>query len=232
MKRTQILLAEDEEHMGGLLRDYLIMKNYLVDWYMDGEQVSKYFSAKKYHLCLLDVMMPKKDGFTVAKEIRQKNAYIPIIFLTAKSMPEDVEEGFAAGADDYIRKPFNLEELLLRIEAILRRTKSMPEEELLSEKIFHIGKLLFDFEKQTLVNKDKTVNISLTGKEAELLRLLCVHKNKVLDRHFALSRVWKEENYFNARSMDVYITKLRKYLSADPSVTIINERGKGFKLVS
>jgi DNA-binding response OmpR family regulator len=231
MKKVQILLAEDEEHMGELLREYLVLKNYLVDWYVNGEQVLKYFSAKKYDLCLLDVMMPKKDGFTTAKEIRQKNAHIPIIFLTAKSMHEDILDGFASGADDYITKPFSLEELLLRIEAILRRTKS-GQVELSPEKSFRIGSLLFDFDKQTLANDDKTVNISLTNKEAELLRLLCIHKNKVLDRNFALSMVWKEENYFNARSMDVYISKLRKYISADPSVSIINERGKGFKLVS
>ncbi|MDR2359487.1 MAG: response regulator transcription factor [Prevotellaceae bacterium] len=231
MKKIQILLAEDEEHMGELLREYLVLKNYLVDWYVNGEQVSKYFSAKRYDLCILDVMMPKKDGFTVAKEIRKKNTYIPIIFLTAKTMHEDLMEGFASGADDYIAKPFNLEELSLRIEAILRRTKNVRVE-LSPEKLFQLGSLLFDFEKQTLTNDDKTVNISLTNKEAELLRLLCIHKNKVLDRHFALSTVWKEENYFNARSMDVYITRLRKYISADPSVTIINERGKGFKLVS
>jgi DNA-binding response OmpR family regulator len=231
MKKTQILLAEDEESMGTLLREYLTGKNYLVDWYMDGEQVSKYFHAKKYDLCILDVMMPKKDGFTAAKEIRQKNPYIPIIFLTAKSMPENVSEGFASGADDYMTKPFNLEELLWRIGAILRRTKNATAE-WSPEKIFHIGSLCFDFEKHTLSNEDKTVNINLTSKETELLRLLCIHKNKVLDRNFALSTVWKEESYFNARSMDVYITKLRKYISADPSVTIINERGKGFKLVS
>ncbi|MDR3351212.1 MAG: response regulator transcription factor [Prevotellaceae bacterium] len=231
MKKTQILLAEDEEHMGELLREYLVLKNYQVDWYQDGEQVSKYFSSKKYDLCILDVMMPKKDGFTVAKEIRQKNTYIPIIFLTAKSIHDDVMEGFASGADDYITKPFSLEELLLRIEAVLRRTR-IAQVDLTSEKLFCIGSLVFDFEKQSLANGEKGIHISLTGKEAELLRLLCVYKNKVLDRNFALSVVWKEENYFNARSMDVYITKLRKYLRADPSVAIINERGRGFKLVS
>jgi DNA-binding response OmpR family regulator len=231
MKKIQILLAEDEEHMGALLREYLTGKNYIVDWYTDGEQATKYFHAKKYDLCIFDVMMPKKDGFTAAREIRQKNPYIPIIFLTAKSMPEDVSEGFASGADDYLTKPFNFEELMWRIGAILRRTKSAPAE-WSSQKVFRIGSLLFDFEKHTLANNDKTVNITLTSKEAALLHLLCVHKNKVLDRNFALSMVWQEENYFNARSMDVYITKLRKYISADPSVNIINERGKGFKLVS
>lgn len=231
MKKIQILLAEDEEHMGALLCEYLTGKNYLVDWYTDGEQATKYFHAKKYDLCLFDVMMPKKDGLTAAREIRQKNPFVPVIFLTAKSMPDDVSEGFASGADDYITKPFNFEELMWRISAILRRTKSAPAE-WSSQKVFYIGSLRFDFEKHTLTNDNKTVNITLTSKEAALLRLLCMNKNKVLDRNFALNTVWKAENYFNARSMDVYITKLRKYLSADPAVTIINERGKGFKLVS
>jgi DNA-binding response OmpR family regulator len=231
MKKIQILLAEDEENMGMLLREYFMGKNYLVDWYVDGEQVSRYFSVKKYDLCILDVMMPKKDGFTVAKEIRQKNPQIPIIFLTAKSMSEDVLKGFSLGADDYMTKPFSLEELLLRIEAILRRVKTV-QPEWSAEKTFRIGSFLFDFDKRTLSNETQTVNVFLTNKEAELLRLLCIHKNEVLDRNSALSIVWKEENYFNARSMDVYITKLRKYMRADPSVNIINVRGKGFKLVS
>jgi DNA-binding response OmpR family regulator len=229
MKTVHILLAEDEENMGLLLHDYLSAKNYTVDWYRDGEQATKYCCAKKYDLCILDVMMPKKDGFMVAKEIRQKNPHIPIIFLTAKSMPEDMLLGFAAGADDYMKKPFNLDELLWRIEAILRRTKTV-QIEASHKKIFQIGRFTFDFEKQTLSGGETTID--LTSKEADLLRLLCVYKNKVLDRNFALSTVWKEENYFNARSMDVYITKLRKYMKEDPSVHIINVRGKGFKLVS
>jgi DNA-binding response OmpR family regulator len=229
MKKVHILLAEDEENMGVLLRDYLSTKNYTVDWYADGEQATKYFCAKKYDLCIFDVMMPKKDGFTAAKEIRKKNPHIPIIFLTAKSMSGDMSEGFAAGADDYITKPFNLDELLWRIEAILRRTKNV-QAEVSQEKVFQIGSFTFDFEKQTLSGEKTTV--ALTSKEAELLRLLCIYKNKVLDRNFALSTVWKEENYFNARSMDVYITKLRKYIKEDPLVQIINIRGKGFKLVS
>jgi DNA-binding response OmpR family regulator len=229
LKKTQILLAEDEENMGALLRDYLNIKGYSIDWYTDGEQASTHFLAKKYDLCILDVMMPKKDGFTVAREIRHKNPHVPVIFLTAKSMGEDIKEGFSTGADDYITKPFSIEELLYRIEAILRRSKRSMEVEMPKETVFAIGNYTFDFGRQTLAIGTK--EISLTAKESDLLRLLCVNKNQILDRNYTLSTVWTGENYFNARSMDVYITKLRKYLSEDSSVQIINVRGRGFKLV-
>ncbi len=228
-KKTQILLAEDDENMGALLRDYLNVKGYAADWYSDGEQASKHFLSKRYDICILDVMMPKKDGFTVAKEIRLMAPGVPLIFLTAKSQRDDVLEGFATGADDYLTKPFNIEELLLRIEAILRRTKNTVAENDL-DKTFQIGSYAFDFGKQILMRNGKT--IVLTTKEAQLLRLLCVNKNQVLDRNFALSTIWAEDSYFNARSMDVYITKLRKYLKDDQTVTILNVRGRGFKLIS
>jgi DNA-binding response OmpR family regulator len=230
VKKTCILLAEDDDNIGSLLRDYLAAKGYSVDWYADGESATKYFDVKKYDLCILDVMMPKKDGFTAAKEIRKRNEYIPIIFLTAKSMKDDLSEGFASGADDYMTKPFSTEELLWRIEAILRRTRNahsadVPED----QSVFTIGNFTFDFTKQTLSNNKGTA--MLTTKEAQLLQLLCIHQNQVLDRNYALGKVWAEENYFNARSMDVYITKLRKFLKSDPSISIVNVRGQGFKLV-
>jgi DNA-binding response OmpR family regulator len=229
MEKTKILLAEDEENMGALLRDYLAIKGYEVDWFSDGEQALKHFFSTKYDICILDVMMPKKDGFTVAREIRQIDLLTPVIFLTAKSMRDDILEGFAVGADDYLSKPFSIEELLLRIEAILRRTKGIRATAS-QEQVFKIGGYTFDFAKQTLSSASSSH--SLTTKEAELLRLLCINKNQVLDREFALSTIWVSDTPYNARSMDVYITKLRKYMKDDPSITILNVRGRGFKLIS
>jgi len=172
-------------------------------------------------------MMPIKDGFTLAKEIRMANPAMPILFLTAKSLKEDVIEGFSIGADDYMTKPFSIEELLMRIEAILRRTrKDSPDSE---QSSFQIGRYLFDATKQTLQLDDEVRK--LTTKESELLKYLCINKNSLLDRNFALKTIWVDDSYFNARSMDVYITKLRKYLADDPTIEIINVRGKGFKLI-
>ena len=227
MEESRILLAEDDENLGSLLREYLGLKGFKTDLYPNGNKAYKGFIQEHYDLCLLDVMMPEKDGFTLAKEIRQINSDIPIIFLTAKSLKEDVIEGFTLGADDYITKPFSMEELLFRIEAILRRTMqgTIPE-----DGVFKIGKYDFDPQKQTLAFKNKVQK--LTTKEAELLKLLCTNKNKVLERNFALRTIWYDDNYFNARSMDVYITKLRKYLKEDPTVEILNVHGKGFKIVS
>jgi DNA-binding response OmpR family regulator len=171
-------------------------------------------------------MMPKKDGFTLAMDVRMLNTDIPIIFLTAKSMKDDVIEGFKIGADDYMTKPFSMEELLFRIEAILRRTVGEGDS---SQMVFKLGKLTFDSRKQTLSNSNHQVK--LTTKESELLRLLCVNANKVLERNFALKTIWVDDNYFNARSMDVYITKLRKYLKDEEGIEIINVHGKGYKLI-
>ncbi|RLD34586.1 MAG: DNA-binding response regulator, partial [Bacteroidetes bacterium] len=179
------------------------------------------------NLCLLDVMMPEKDGFALAKDIRQVNSDIPIIFLTAKSLKQDVLEGFSIGADDYITKPFSMEELLFRIEAILRRTEQLLNK---TQDIYQIGKYTFEIQKQNLTINHKAQK--LTTKEAELLKLLCINQNKVLERNYALRTIWLDDNYFNARSMDVYITKLRKYLHEDPSIEIINVHGKGFKLIN
>ncbi len=226
MEEIRILLAEDDDNLGSLLKEYLVIKGYKADRYPDGNKAYKGFLKERYNLCLLDVMMPEKDGFTLAKEIRQINSDIPIIFLTAKSLKQDVLEGFALGADDYITKPFSMEELLYRIEAILRRTQQSLNK---PQEIYQIGNYSFDTLKQTLTINNKVQK--LTTKEAELLKLLCTHQNKVMERNFALRTIWFDDNYFNARSMDVYITKLRKYLNEDSSIEIINVHGKGFKLI-
>ena len=226
-EKLRILLCEDDENLGMLLREYLQAKGYSAELYPDGEAGYKAFLKNKYDLCVFDVMMPKKDGFTLAKEVRQINSEIPIIFLTAKAMKEDVLEGFKLGADDYMSKPFSMEELLLRIEAVLRRSTGLkPEDE---QEIFKIGKLTFNSKKQTLFDGEEEQK--LTTKESELLKLLCQNVNKVLERNYALKNIWADDNYFNARSMDVYITKLRKHLKKDPSVEIINVHGKGYKLI-
>ncbi len=226
MDKIRILLAEDDENLGMLLKEYLQAKGYETVLFTDGDHAYKGFITDHFDLCLLDIMMPVKDGFTLAREIRQLNSDIPIIFLTAKSMKEDVFEGFRIGADDYITKPFSMEELLFRIEAILRRTKPGQGE---NQNQFRIGKYLFDANKQELTFGNQVQK--MTTKESELLRLLCNNKNKILERNFALRTIWMDDNYFNARSMDVYITKLRKYLKDDPSVEIINIHGKGYKLI-
>jgi DNA-binding response OmpR family regulator len=225
-KRTKLILAEDDENLGLLLREYLIAKGYDTDLFPDGEAAYKGFQKNQYDFCIFDVMMPKKDGFTLAKEIRMLNSEIPIIFLTAKSMKDDVIEGFKIGADDYMTKPFSMEELLFRIEAILRRINGESDN---SQTIFKLGKFIFNARKQTLA--DGNENTKLTTKEADLLKLLCVNANKILERNFALKTIWVDDNYFNARSMDVYITKLRKHLKSEVGIEIINVHGKGYKLI-
>lgn len=224
-KEYKILLTEDDENLGMLLREYLVAKGYDTDLKLDGEAGYEAFMSNKYDVCIFDVMMPKKDGFTLAKEIRMVNTEVPIIFLTAKSMKDDIFQGFKIGADDYLTKPFSMEELLFRIEAILRRTKGS----LASQDVYQIGKFKFDTQKQQLIDGDTMTK--LTTKESELLKLLCNNANRVLERNFALKTIWVDDNYFNARSMDVYITKLRKHLRPDPSVEILNVHGKGYKLV-
>ncbi len=210
--RLRILLCEDDENLGMLLREYLQAKGLNADLFPDGESGYKAFLKGKYDLCVLDVMMPKKDGFALAQEIRTVNSEVPIIFLTAKSLKEDILEGFKIGADDYITKPFSMEELVFRIEAILRRVKGKKGKEIT---MYKIGKFTFDTQKQVLLIDDKVTK--LTTKESELLSLLCAHVNEILERNFALKTIWIDDNYFNARSMDVYITKLRKHLKDDPS---------------
>lgn len=226
---VNILLAEDDENLGSLLKEYLNAKNYHASLYPDGVEAFEGFKANTFELCIIDIMMPKMDGFTLARKIRDIDSKIPFIFLTAKTMKEDILEGFSIGADDYITKPFSMEELLYRIQAILRRTLDNGSEQP-EDKIFQIGKYQFDANKQllTIDNHSK----KLTTKESELLRLLCENKNRMLDRNYALRSIWEDDSYFNARSMDVYITKLRKYLKKDPDVQILNIHGKGYKLIS
>ncbi|MDR3309219.1 MAG: response regulator transcription factor [Tannerella sp.] len=226
-EQLKILFCEDDENLGMLLREYLQAKGFSTDLFPDGDAGYKGFLKEKYDLCVLDVMMPKKDGFTLAQEIRQVNSEIPIIFLTAKTMKDDILEGFKLGADDYLTKPFSMEELLLRIEAILRRVKGKKIKDV---PYYTIGKFTFDTQKQTLTLGQKVTK--LTTKECELLSLLCAHINEVLERNYALKTIWVDDNYFNARSMDVYITKLRKLLKEDPNIEIINIHGKGYKLIA
>jgi DNA-binding response OmpR family regulator len=226
--KPKILLVEDEPNLGTLLKDYLNVKGFDTVLCTDGQQGFDTFAKQKFDLCILDIMLPVKDGFTLAKEIRQADKHIPIIFLTAKSLPDDKIEGFKSGADDYLTKPFNMEELLFRVKAVLKRASSVPgvNDE---EGNFVIGNFIFDPTKQIL--KSDKEERKLTSKESELLRLLCLNMNKTMDRNFALKTIWHDDSYFNARSMDVYITKLRKYLKADPRIEILNVHGKGFKLL-
>ena len=224
--QMKLLLCEDDENLGMLLREYLQAKNYNAELCTDGEQGYRAFQRNRFDLCILDINMPKKDGLSLAHDIRLINPNIPIVFLTARTLKEDILEGFKSGADDYITKPFSMEELVLRIEAILRRVRGKKNKD---TSIYHLGRFTFDVNKQTLVIDGETTK--LTTKEAELLSLLCTHTNEILQRDFALKSIWIDDNYFNARSMDVYITKLRKLLKADPEVEIINIHGKGYKMV-
>lgn len=224
-KNIKILLAEDDINLGNLLCDYLKAKGYHTVLAANGEEAFNLFAKGNYNLCLLDVMMPVKDGFTVAKEIRKINDKIPIIFLTAKSMKEDTLQGFQVGADDYITKPFSMEELLARITAVLRRTVGENKQQEKTE--FAIGKYSFDYQKRILSLEKESQK--LTSKENELLRLLCLNEGKVLERTYALKAIWEDDNYFNARSMDVYIAKLRKHLNKDENIEIMNVHGRGFR---
>lgn len=226
-ENLKILLCEDDENLGMLLREYLQAKGFEALLCPDGEVGYREFQKAKFDICVLDVMMPKKDGFTLAQEIRQQNSEMPIIFLTAKTLKEDILEGFKIGADDYITKPFSMEELVMRIEAILRRVKGKKNRE---NTVYRIGRFTFDTQKQLLTIGEKQTK--LTTKENELLALLCAHSNEILQRDYALKTIWIDDNYFNARSMDVYITKLRKHLKEDDQIEIINIHGRGYKLIT
>ena len=226
MEAKKILLVEDDPNFGAVLKDYLMINDFDVTLAKNGMEGFEKFKKDTFDLCILDVMMPYKDGYTLAREIREKNQEVPIIFLTAKTLKEDILEGFKIGADDYITKPFSMEELLFRIEAILRRIKGKKVKEKI---VYKIGKFIFDSQKQTLsLGNDST---KLTTKESELLTLLCANANDILERNYTLKTIWIDDNYFNARSMDVYITKLRKLLKDDDNVQIINIHGKGYKLI-
>jgi DNA-binding response OmpR family regulator len=224
--KIKILLVEDDPNLGFVIKDTLTQHNFDVTLCANGEQGEKNFSEGIFQLCLLDVMLPRKDGFSLARSIREKNKNIPILFLTAKSMTEDKLAGFGTGADDYITKPFSIEELLCRIEVFLRR--STQTDVVVSENIFSIGEFEFDYKNLTLKNKDQQK--VLTQKEAEVLRLLHLHRGRVLKREEILTNVWGDDDYFMGRSMDVFISKLRKYLKEDPAVRIVNYHGVGFKL--
>ena len=227
--KIRVLLCEDDPNLGKLLSDYLNVKGFVTTWAQDGAEGVKAFFRETFDFVILDVMMPRKDGFEVATEIRKESKQIPILFLTARSMKEDTLEGFKVGADDYMTKPFSMEELLLRINAILRRTSSLPLE---GEEVvkFKIGMFDYDYNLQQLEYNGETNR--LTTKENELLFLLSRHKNGLLERTHALSSIWGDANYFNGRSMDVYIAKLRKHLKADDRIEILNVHGKGFKLIA
>lgn len=225
--KTKILLCEDDESLGMLLREYLQAKGYDAELCTDGEAGYRAFVKEQYDICVLDVMMPKKDGFSLARDIKQTTPDMPIVFLTAKTLKEDVFEGFNIGADDYITKPFSMEELTLRIEAIMRRVHAKKQAAIVS---FRMGSFSYDVKKQLLTRPGGEPQ-KLTTKESELLVLLYQHANDVLLRECALKTIWVDDNYFNARSMDVYITKLRKRIKDDPNVEIINVHGKGYKLV-
>lgn len=223
----KILLVEDDPSLGFVIKDNLTLKGYDITLCKDGEEGELTFQRQHFHLCILDVMLPKKDGFTVARSIRLKNKEIPIIFLTAKSMMEDKLTGFETGADDYITKPFSLDELVYRIEVFLRRSNT-SETLLPADKIFQVGQFVFDPFNLTLRNgsSEKT----LTQKEAEVLKLLFQNRDRVLKREEILKKVWGDDDYFMGRSMDVFISKLRKYLREDPAIQIVNYHGVGFRL--
>lgn len=220
---AKILLVEDDPNLGFVIKDNLTVKGYAVSLCSNGDEGYAAFSNNLFDVCILDVMMPKKDGFTLAHQIREVNKQVPILFVTAKSMLEDKIAGFQSGGDDYIVKPFSMEELILRIEVFLRRTSTNS-----TEKNFELGAFNFDCHNFTLHHSSGEK--SLTQKEAEVLKLLCENKDRVLKREEILKKVWGNDDYFLGRSMDVFISKLRKYLKEDPTVQIINYHGVGFKL--
>jgi DNA-binding response OmpR family regulator len=226
--KPRVLLVEDDPNLGNLLLEYLQAKEYDTTLATNGKEGLTQFKNNVFDVCIFDVMMPVMDGFTLAREVRKLDAETPIVFLTAKSMKEDTIEGFNAGGDDYLTKPFSMEELLLRLKAILRRTKNQTLTNS-DQNNFEVGEYKFDFNLQKLEVAGKAQK--LTTREAELLKLLCINVNDVLDRTFALKSIWHDDNYFNGRSMDVYIAKLRKYLREDPNLEIVNVHGKGFKLL-
>lgn len=221
--QKKILLVEDDENLGFVIQDNLTEAGYQVTWCQNGEQGENSFVESSFNICILDVMLPKKDGFALASAIRQINIEVPILFLTAKSMQEDKIEGFRKGGDDYITKPFSMEELLLRINVFLKRSGSSSAQNTL----FKIGVYTFDSNNLVLTN-GKSVK-KLTQKESEILKLFCEKKNEVLKREVILNRVWGDDDYFLGRSMDVFISKLRKYLKDDPQIEIINYHGVGFQ---
>lgn len=223
----KVLLAEDDDNMRFMLQDNLEMAGYTVCAVSDGQTALSTFMKEEFAICILDVMLPKKDGFTLAAYIRKVNHIVPIIFLTARNMKEDRIQGFRLGADDYITKPFSIEELLLRMEAILKRVYQLPTKADQHSR-YELSGFMFDFNQQNITTEKEV--ISLTTKEAKLLRLFCIHQNKVIERDIIQKAIWEDEGYFVGRSMDVFISRLRKIFKDDPSVTIQTIHGIGYKL--
>ena len=228
MNKIKILIVEDDPNLGKILFEYLDAKNFDISLAIDGEEGLEKFLNNTWDLLLLDVMMPKKDGFSLAKDIRKVDQDIPIIFLTAKSQKDNIIKAFKLGADDYLTKPFSIEELLVRIEAILKRVPEKDMKELSDE--FNLGSYTYIHNQNLLIDKDKK-KFSLTTKENELLKLFCLNINNKVERNAALIKIWGDDSYYNARSMDVYIAKLRKYLKSDPNIEIKTIHGHGFKLL-
>lgn len=224
-KPDRIFLVEDDLSFGSVLKSYLEINDFVVDWIDDGKYAVDHFRKGNYDICILDIMLPHVDGFTIANEIRQINNLIPIVFLTAKKMKEDVLKGYGAGGDDYITKPFDTDILLAKIRAILARRDSQSG----IKDIYEIGKFVFNSKLRTLTSGD--IERKLSPKEAQLLELLAVNPNTLISREMALKKIWGNDDYFTARSMDVYITKLRKFLSEDPRLNIKNIHGSGFQLI-
>lgn len=225
--RAKILLVEDDVNFGNVLKNFLELDDYEITLARDGVEGINMFGKKTFDLVLLDVMMPKMDGFTLATQIRERDKKIPIIFLTAKGMKEDMLKGYNSGGDDYLTKPFDTDVLLHKINVILRRSMGIVDMEDKSD--FEIGIYKFDYKLRKIHEGDEIINLS--PKEAELLRLLCVHQNDLLPRQKALKLIWGDDNYFNGRSMDVFVTKLRKYLKKDPRIEIVTLHGKGVRLL-
>lgn len=230
MAHKKILIVEDDPNFGSILRDYLTLNDYDVTLAKNGIEGLEKFKKEDFDLCILDVMMPYKDGFTLAKEIREKNETVPLIFLTAKSLKEDVLKGFKLGADDYLTKPFDSDVLLAKVKAILSRRVSKTNTVDSDEHLFTIGAFHFN-SKLRFLSYQQQDPLKLSPKENQLLRLLVLHLNDLLPRDIALNKIWRDDNYFTSRSMDVYIAKLRKYLRQDPKVEILNIHGEGFRLV-
>ncbi len=229
MRKQSILLLEDDPNLGLILQEHLAMNGYDTTLAVDGAEGFAAYRKGRYDLCLVDVMMPRMDGFTFAREVRRIDQNTPLIFLTAKSLREDRIEGLKIGADDYVTKPFSMEELLLRIQAVLKRTgKDDRGAETPAE--FTIGSYTFQHGKRTLLRKGRSRR--LTAREADLLRLLCLHMNATLDRNEALKELWGDDSHFNSRSMDVFVSKLRRYLHDDPAVEILTEHGRGLRLLA
>ena len=227
MSKAKLLVVEDDPNLGDILKEYLEMKGYEPTLCRDGEEGWNKFKKDKYDLCLLDIMMPKKDGFTLAKEIKKVQEELPILFLTAKNQKDDIIEGLKIGADDYLTKPFSMEELLLRITAILRRTQKSSE--ITPLKTYSFGDFILHYDEQYIEGPGG--KHKLTSKENELIRLLASEINKLVNRSHALKQIWGDDSYVNARSMDVYLSKIRKILKDDPKVQIITVHGEGFKLI-